>query len=158
MLPTDVLGGANPYYQLYGLQPRMNWFRPYGAECYVFDHRPHTQTRSRRAYAVGVAQLPIEGLHVLNDLTFDQQIVHEATFAGDAMPTAMEIIEADHPSDLALARELEMLNALTPTPGGSGGAQLADDREQRPDGDVSPVSSGVPRTPESGAALTLTRR
>jgi len=152
MLPTDVLGGANPYYQLYGLQPRMNWFRPYGAECYVFDHRPHTQTRSRRAYAVGIAQSPIEGVHVLNDLTFDQQIVHEATFAGDAMPTPTELMENASRTELALTRQLEMLDALTPTPSGSGGVQLADDRGQRPDGDVSPVPSGVPRTSESGAA------
>ena len=151
MLPTDVLDGANPYWQLYGLQPRMNWMREYGAECFVYDHRPHTQTRSRRAYAVGVCQSPIEGVHVLNDLTFDQRIVHEATFTGDALPTFQERIEAARRSELALVRELEMLKD-TPTLGGSGGAQLADDRERRPDVDVAPVSSGVPCTPESGAA------
>jgi len=67
-------------------------YRAYGAECLVYDHRSGTQTRSRRAYAVGVAQSPIEGVHVLNDLTFDQQIVHEATFTGDALPTPMELI------------------------------------------------------------------
>jgi len=152
MLPTHALDGANPYWQLYGLQPRMNWYRAYGAECFVYDHRPGTQTRSRRAYVVGVAQSPIEGLHVLNDLTFDQQIVHEATFAGDAMPTPTELMEAARRAELALTRELEMLDALTPTPGGSGGVQLADDREQRPDGDASPVSSGTPKAPEPGTA------
>jgi len=152
MLPTHALDSANPYWQLYGLQPRMNWYRAYGAECFVYDHRPGTQTRSRRAYVVGVAQSPIEGLHVLNDLTFDQQIVHEATFAGDAMPTPTELMEAARRAELALTRELEMLDALTPTPGGSGGVQLADDREQRPDGDASPVSSGTPKAPEPGTA------
>ena len=153
MLPTHALDGANPYWQLYGLQPRMNWYRAYGAECFVYDHRPGTQTRSRRAYAVGVAQSPIEGVHVLNDLTFDQQIVHEATFTGDALPTPMELIESARLSELALARELERLRALTPAVGGSGGTQLVDNLERHEGSDVPTAPDGAPCSPESDATL-----